>query len=163
MGFTSAWRTFSGITISMKTLLLVHGHLWTFNPMQNPSWDAFCGTYNPWYCRSYARFVRFSNKYHPSATPDFGRLPHPVCGFTGFRPDLPAQAAVCWSRTYFLSKIFLFGCNLCNYSASTKHEWCHGILTKQIFRVDWIVKIMKTLVGMFPLHRADIMWQHSLD
>ena len=100
----------------------VHGHLWTFNPMQNRSWDAFCGTYNPWYCRSYARFARFSNKYHPT-TQDFGRLPHPVCGFTGFRPDLPAQAAVCWSWTYFLSKIFLLGCIFCNYSASTKHEW----------------------------------------
>ena len=82
----------------------------------------FCGTYNPWYCRSYARFVRFSNKYHPT-TPDFGRLPHPVCGFAGFRPDLPVQAAVCWSRTYFLSKIFLLGFNLCNFSASTKHDW----------------------------------------
>ena len=47
---------------------------------------------------------------------------YPVCGFAGFQPDLPAQAAVCWSRTYFLSKIFLFGCNLYHFSASTKHE-----------------------------------------
>ena len=43
-------------------------------------------------------------------------------------------------------------------------------MTKQIFRVDFIVKIndliikiMKTMVGLFPLHRADIMLQHSLE
>ena len=44
----------------------------------------FCGTYNPWYCRSY---VRVSNKYHPT-TPDFGCLPLPCL-------------RICWISTRF--------------------------------------------------------------